>query len=93
MPPPEPCPFEARFTLGDFVTADSRQRWIVGQGNVLLHIDRRFHGQLGLLHHRHLGRYDRVLLDLGQVALVGIDDAAVAAAAAAAGQSCQPGAP
>ncbi len=57
---------------------------VVRELDVFLHVDGRRHGDLRLVEGLHHGRHDGVFLDLGQLALAGIDDAAIAAAAAAA---------
>ena len=84
MPAPLPASGRGQAHIGRRVHADHRHIWIVGQLNILLHIDGRRLRQLGMLDRLRLRRRDRVLRPLGQLALVGIDGAAVAAAAAAA---------
>src|ERR1039458_2632070 len=50
--------------VGRFRNSNHRQQWVVGQYQVLLHIDSRLHWYRGFLHYRNHGRSNRILLDL-----------------------------
>src|SRR6185437_7202665 len=70
--------------VGGLRHADVRQAWVVGQSNVLLHVDRSGRRNFGIVELLHLRRRNRVLHDLGQTTLDGVDDAVIAATAASA---------